>query len=111
RPGGAAAGGGRAVRPRFARGRRAAGTATAILPFVAKASVGRRCVLAGVAIAFLCGAGLPVASAHTVKTKDGKTYEGQIVANDDKGVVIEAAFDGRKALLGSDVASAATGSA
>jgi hypothetical protein len=51
---------------------------------------------------FLSGAASP-ALAHVVTTKDGKTYEGKVVEQDDAKVVVETTFDGVKELARADV--------
>jgi len=52
------------------------------------------------AVMFLGGG---VASAHTVKMKDGTVHEGKVVSHDDKEVVIDTTFHGRKTLAKVDV--------
>src|SRR5262245_29640569 len=62
-----------------------------------------------VSAAALFGVAVPRAAlSHEVKTKDGKTYEGTVVSQDDKTVVIETTFDGKKELARVDVASVDT---
>ena len=67
---------------------------------------GPRCVAA----VLLCGAllGVPAAGADVVKTKDGKTYEGRVVSQDDATVVVDTTFDGRKELPRATVTSVDT---
>ena len=61
----------------------------------------------GVAAALLASAGLP-ARGDVVKTKDGKTYEGKVVADPENPVVIETTFDGTKEVARADVQSVDT---
>jgi len=55
-------------------------------------------------LVLLLAAAVP-ADAHEVVTNDGTTYEGRILRQDDKEVVIETTFDGTKTLARADVRS------
>jgi hypothetical protein len=56
----------------------------------------------------LVGLSGPPARAHTVTLKSGKVFEGKVISQNDREVVIETTFDGRKTLARVDVASVDT---
>ncbi len=60
-----------------------------------------RCTTFALAACLLLACG--VASAHTVTTNDGTVYEGKILSQTDKEVVIETTFDGQKIIPRADV--------
>src|SRR5438552_5038461 len=70
----------------------------------------RRCraALAGALVAALAAVPAGRAAGDVVTTKDGKTYEGKVVSQDDAKVVVETTFDGAKELPRADVKSVDT---
>ena len=60
------------------------------------------------AVSLSLSGGPPPAAAHVVTTKDGKSYEGRVLADDAEQVVIETTFDGTKELRKADVAKVDT---
>jgi len=79
--------------------------AVVLLAVVLRAVVLRAVVLLAVVLwgGGVAGGGAGLASAHEVRTKDGKTHEGKVLAQDATVVVIETTFDGRKELARADV--------
>lgn len=56
-------------------------------------------------LAALVLAAAGTAAAHVVTLKNGKTYEGEVVSQDERQVVVETTFDGRKVFARVEVAS------
>ena len=80
-----------------------------VVPPVPRSRAGlRTALLVGVASVASLSGGPPPAGAHVVTTKDGKTYEGKVLADDAEKVVIETTFDGTKELQKADVAKVDT---